>query len=58
MKENKDAIKQDREDIFLWSKGTWCYRYEYKEMNHSCHDFSILHFDSKEYQDLLKEYQG
>jgi len=48
----------DMEDIFLWCEGTWCYRYEFHEMNHMSDDFCILPFNSKEYQDLLQEYQG
>jgi len=48
----------DLEDIFLWYDGTWRYRYEYNEMEHVTNDFSILPFDSKEYQELLQEYRG
>jgi len=51
-------MKENKDDIFLWEDGQWCFRFDYIELYRTSSDFAILHFDSKEYQDLLQEYEG
>lgn len=57
MKDNTDQEK-DSEDIFLWSDGTNCYRYELSEMNHMNHmsdDYIVLYYNSEGYLNFIKE---
>jgi len=51
----KDYFKQDSEDIFLWSDGTNCYRYEVGEMNHMSDDYIVLYYNSEGYNNFIKE---
>ena len=52
----KTNTKLDIEDILLWPDGTWCYRYELKEMTHKSDDYGVLYFDSEEYNEFLEKY--
>ena len=54
MKDNTDQEK-DGEDIFLWSDGTNCYRYELSEMNHMSDDYIVLYYNSEGYLNFIKE---
>ena len=52
IKHEKEA---DSEDIFLWSNGTNCYRYESEEMNHMSDDYIVLYYNSEGYNNYIKE---
>jgi len=56
MKQPQDKSTVDFEDIFLWSDGTWCYRYEFEQMNHMSDDYTVLYFGTHEYENLLAAY--
>ncbi len=49
MKQSEDNKTVDMEDVFLWSNGDWCYRYEIFEMKHKSDDYCVLYFGSREY---------
>ena len=44
--------KQDKEDIFLFPDGEWCYRYELHEFMWKSDDYEILQFGSNKYMEL------
>jgi hypothetical protein len=48
-------LKQDFEDIILWSDDTWCYRYELSEMNYMSDDYFVLQFASTDWIKLLEK---
>jgi hypothetical protein len=48
-------LKQDFEDILLWSDDTWCYRYELSEMSHMSDDYFVLQFASTDWIKLLEK---
>jgi len=48
MKDSTSRNKDD-EDIFLWSDGTNCYRYEADLMKHMSDDYCVLYFGSDDY---------
>jgi len=49
MKDKKDILTANMEDLFLWPDGSSCYRYELHEMSFKSDDFVVLKFGSPEY---------
>ena len=45
----------DIEDIYFWPDGTWCYRYEFEEMQYMSDDYLTYYFGTNAYDKFLEE---
>lgn len=55
VKQKADNRTVNLEDIFVWSDGTWCYRYEVCEMAHKSDDFVVIHFGEVRYERFFEK---
>ena len=56
MKQAQDNRTTDLEDIFTWSNGTWCYRYEVDFFPPLSDDFTVLYVGTNEREEFLSKY--
>ena len=46
---------QDKEDVILWTDGTWCYRHELTEYGRTSDDYTVLEYGTVRWRRFLKD---
>ena len=49
-------IKEDPEDVILWSDGYWCFRFELEEHSHRSGNYKVYFKNNPNHEQKYKKY--